>query len=234
MFRSLSTSKRKERTPNSVVAHILLDTPVGANTPLKRCVKFGSASAAEFEKDDPPQGSLTPMPPTKAAQRFPTDMQEPDRKTADWIAMTKENSATLAEWDYFDDGEDDLLANDGFRSPNEHRRSRRESGRFLPFCETDVYETIQDDALAMETSEIEEDGAIEKDVGKTFETDAVRVTYGVAQKTKAFILTYVCIVHGIDSGAGNGDNQKWRGSSCRNELDGSPTVCKSRHKYGSR
>lgn len=180
---SLSSTKRKDghgnRTPNSVATSIPADTSGGANTPLRnfvRCVKFGSASAAEFEKDDPPQGSLTPMPPTKAAQRFPTDFKEPDPETAELIAMTKENSATLAEWDFFDDGEGELVS-DATRSPLENLRSRRESGRFTPFCESDPFERIEDEAFVMDTTEtvaMYDDEIVEMDVGKTLEANVVR------------------------------------------------------------
>lgn len=117
--------------------------------------------------------------------------------------MTKENSATLAEWDYFDDGEDDPVSQD-FRSPNEHRRSRRESGRFVPFCETDAYETAEDDAFAMDaadTSEILEDETIKMDVGKTFDMNVVRGIKCGSFQTKSSILTCYFVVHEIDSRA---------------------------------
>lgn len=186
----MSSTKRQgagqhgTRTPNSVAPGILVGTPVDSNnTPIRtRCVKFGSASAAEFEKDDPPQGSLTPMPPTKAALRFPTDFREPDPETADLIAMTKENSATLAEWEFFDDDGEDNFAHHATQSPlEESRRSRRESGRFIPFGEADSFlQKSEDDAEAEEC---------EMDVGKTFDRNGVRTILISKLKTRHPILT---------------------------------------------
>ncbi|GAX27192.1 hypothetical protein FisN_13Lh256 [Fistulifera solaris] len=175
----LSSVKKKDRipnrTPHSVAASVLSDRYDEANTPLEksvRCVKFGSASAAEFEKDDPPQGSLTPMPPTKAAERYPTEFKELDTDTAELIAMTKENSATLAEWDFFDAGDDDCVDDLAFQSPSERiRRSRRESGRFIPFCEMDACAINYERKVLTDDAETHDVASVEMDVGKTLDVD---------------------------------------------------------------
>jgi hypothetical protein len=109
------------------------------------------------------------MPPTKAAERFPTEFKEPDTDTAELIAMTKENSATLAEWDFFYTGDDDCVDDLTFRSPSDrNRRSRRESGRFIPFCEMDACEMSND------TNILASADSAEMDVGKTLDVDVVR------------------------------------------------------------
>jgi len=113
------------------------------------------------------------MPPEQAAMRYPTEYPETNQDQQDFIEMTKNNTATLAQWDDCFDTDDSDEENKDEKSPQaSSRRSRRQSGRFTPLklhCEPEGETTpascdedesmlqiqIDDDAIMISPSQAE-------------------------------------------------------------------------------
>lgn len=99
-------------------------TPVGLRTPKRGSpgserpasllggrpnVKFGISQAAEFDSARP-AFELTPLPTEEAGARFPVEMAQETPEQTVHSRQTKDNSATLAEWE---DAFDSFLEEDG-------------------------------------------------------------------------------------------------------------------------
>ena len=97
--------------------------------PLPRVVQFGSPSAAEFDKDVPPNCGLTPLPKEQARKRFPIEEKVKDVREMKEGVETRANSALLAAWD--EDFDSFLDEEEGEDDSDEGSDGRRDSGLVL-------------------------------------------------------------------------------------------------------
>ena len=108
LYYSLNSTSSRIETPKSCT-----DCPAQGqsdDTCLKttRKVRFGPTRAAEYESTEPSQ-ALTPISADVAERRYPTVAAIPTIQEEIFLQETKENTATLEEWDQDDEESDDFF-----------------------------------------------------------------------------------------------------------------------------
>mmetsp|Transcript_10031 Transcript_10031/g.14187 ORF Transcript_10031/g.14187 Transcript_10031/m.14187 type:complete len:1214 (+) Transcript_10031:117-3758(+) len=180
-FKNSNPSCIESSVHNEIITPIV-STPLlnDSDTKIKKNVKFGLPSAAEFDLEQP-VSQMTPLPSQVAKERFPIELndQDSDNESEQMHKETARNAATLAMWDddfdsYIDD-EDDVEVNswnDGVEeglNPNKSspfffrkRKSKRNNRRSSTFFSKKGYSLINENS----THDQDDCGSIENNLNR--------------------------------------------------------------------